>query len=135
MPDGNTPPDLIRSLVDSLAEEVLGQLELTKRIQHPGEGGRARENIVATFLRRILPASLGLSTGFVIDASGGISRQVDLIVHRLAHYPFFEIGGVRHFPVESVVAVLENKASMASSRGPCLSSCRLWLRIRPQPDR
>jgi hypothetical protein len=52
----------------------------------------------------------------VIDASGGTSRQVDLIVHRLAHYPFFEIGGVRHFPVESVVAVLENKASMASSR-------------------
>jgi hypothetical protein len=80
---------------------------------HPGETGRARENVIAKYLRRIVPKEFGIDTGFVFDASGSISRQVDVVIYRTGYHPVFEIGEVKHFIVESVVAVLENKASIA----------------------
>ena len=110
------PVGVVRNILDSLDREVLNQLDLTKSIEHPGESGRAREQIVAAYLRRVVPADFGISTGFVFDAKGGISRQMDVIIYRTGYHPVLEIGGIRHFMVESVVAVLENKASITSTQ-------------------
>ena len=64
----------------------------------------------------MLPRSFDISTGFVIDATGSISRQIDLVIYRNDFHPVFEIGGIKHFMVESVVAVMENKASIAATK-------------------
>jgi len=48
----------------------------------------------------------------VIDAHGKKSRQVDLVLHRNDYHPVFEVGGIKHFLIESVVAVIENKATI-----------------------
>lgn len=109
-----TTPPLVARILESMNREVLNQLDLAGSIGHPGENGRAREQIVAAYLRRIVPASFGIDTGFVFDARGDISRQVDLVIYRTTYHPVFEIGGVKHFQVESVVAVIENKASITS---------------------
>ncbi|MBI2125760.1 MAG: hypothetical protein HYU02_00365 [Thaumarchaeota archaeon] len=101
--------------MDTLNEEVLSKLRLAKTIEHPGESGIAREHVLADFFRKLLPESFGIGTGFVIDATGGKSRQIDLIIYRKDYHPVFEIGGVRHFMVESVIVVMENKASLAST--------------------
>jgi hypothetical protein len=111
------PSDLTRSILDALNREVLNQLDLAKAISHPGESGRAREQIIAAFFRRLLPRSFDISTGFVFDASGGMSKQVDIVIYRTDYYPVFEIGGIKHFMVESVAAVMENKASITSTAG------------------
>lgn len=103
---------LPQKIVKSLDREVRNQLELASAITHPGESGRARENVIAEFIRKLIPRSFGIDTGFVIDSQGGISRQVDIIIYRTDYHPVFEIGGVKHFMVESVVAVIENKASI-----------------------
>lgn len=95
-------------------DEVVQQLQLTKRIAHPGESGRAREEVIRRFLRRFVPRGLGIDTGFVVDASGDISRQIDIVIYRDNYHPILEIGGLKHFFVESVVAVIENKASLAT---------------------
>lgn len=106
--------NLIKNILGALNKEVINGLDLAKSIAHPGESGRAREQIIAEFFQRFLPKNFGISTGFVIDATGGISRQIDLIVYRNDYHPIFEIGGIKHFMVESVVAVMENKSSLAS---------------------
>jgi hypothetical protein len=95
-------------------DEVVEQLALTGRIAHAGESGRAREEIVRRFLRRFVPRGLGIDTGFVIDAHGGISRQIDIVIYRDNYHPILEIGGLKHFFVESVVGVIENKAQLPS---------------------
>ena len=104
--------ELTKRILESLNEEVLGNLRLASAITHPGESGRAREDAIRVFLRKLLPDTYGISTGFVIDGQGAISRQVDVVIHRTGYHPVFEIGGVKHFMVESVVAVLENKATV-----------------------
>ncbi len=106
---------LIRDILDALNKEVLNELDLAKAINHPGESGRAREQIIAAFFRRFLPRSFNISTGFVIDATGAISRQIDLVIYRNDYHPVFEIGGIKHFLIESVAVVMENKASIAST--------------------
>jgi hypothetical protein len=108
------PASLTNDILVSMNREVLNQLDLASSISHPGENGRAREKILAAYLRRVVPQGFGVDTGFVFDAVGGMSRQIDVVVYRTGYHPVFEIGGIKHFIVESVVAVFENKASIAS---------------------
>jgi hypothetical protein len=107
--------ELTKTILFSLNRDVLNQLDLTSAIAHPAESGRAREQILADFFRRLLPKAYSVSTGFVIDATGGISKQVDLVIYRSDYYPVFNIGGINYFPVESVAVVIENKASITST--------------------
>ncbi|MEX2046711.1 MAG: DUF6602 domain-containing protein, partial [Chloroflexota bacterium] len=108
------PASTIASIVRAMHDEVVQQLELTKRIGHAGESGRAREEIIRRFLRRFVPRGLGIDTGFVVDSAGNISRQIDIVIYRDNYHPILEIGGLKHFLVESVVAVIENKAAVES---------------------
>lgn len=107
-------PSLPNQIVESLDKEVKNRLELARAIGHPGESGRARENVIADFLRRLIPQSFGIDTGFIIDSLGAISKQVDIVIYRTDYHPVFEVSGIKHFLVESVVAVIENKARITS---------------------
>lgn len=108
------PADIVRQILEAANREVLNQLDLARAVKHPGESGRAREQVLAAYLRRVIPADIGIDTGFVIDAQGGMSRQIDIVLYRTGYHPVFEIGGIKHFMVEGVLAVLENKASIAT---------------------
>jgi hypothetical protein len=107
---------LIGDILGALNREVLNELDLAKAISHPGESGRAREQIIAAYFSRLLPQSFSISTGFVIDTTGAISRQIDLVIYRNDYHPVFEIGGIKHFLAESVAVVIENKASIAGTK-------------------
>ncbi|MFT5592982.1 MAG: hypothetical protein ACI8SR_001348 [Oceanicoccus sp.] len=107
-------PSIIRKIVTSLNKGVLEELDLSNAIKHPGENGRAREQILTNFLRKILPSKYSVDTGFVIDAIGGISNQIDIVIYRDDYHSVLEVGNIKHFMVESVVAVIENKASISN---------------------
>lgn len=105
---------VLKALFEALTREVLEELRLSKKIKHPGESGRAREIILRRFIEKLLPSAFGVDTGFVIDAKGDISRQIDLVIFRRDYAPVFEVAGVKHFLVESVAVVIENKAAIGS---------------------
>ena len=106
--------DLTKKILYSLNRDVLNQLDLANAISHPAENGKAREQILTDFFSRLLPHLYSISTGFVIDAVGGMSKQIDLIIYRNDYHPVFQIGGIKYFPVESVNVVMENKSSITS---------------------
>lgn len=108
MPSVPVPLTILRALAD----ETLARLALAPEIEHPGESGRAREQTLIAFIEHLIPSSFAVSTGFVVDALGGKSRQIDVVIYRTDYHPVFEIGRVKHFLVESVVAVLEVKAAI-----------------------
>jgi hypothetical protein len=127
------PHSDVKKILDSLNREVLNRLALAAGISHPGESGRARENVLAAYLRQLLPKEFSVDTGFVFDASGKISKQIDIVIYRADYYPVFEIGGIKHYIVESVVAAIENKASIASQES--LSSALENIKSVKQLDR
>lgn len=102
-------------LLESFVEQTEARLKAAILIGHGGEVGRAREQALRDLLRSFLPPSLGVTTGFVIDAHGGQSRQQDIIVHFADYHARFDLGGIPLVPVEAVIAVLEVKSSAASS--------------------
>jgi hypothetical protein len=103
------------AILRALADEVTKQLDLARHIDHPGESGRAREQILTSFIHRLVPSTFGVSTGFVVDAVGGVSKQVDVVIYRSDYAPIFEIGAIKHFLVEAVIAVVEVKAAITST--------------------
>ncbi|MFZ1570611.1 MAG: DUF6602 domain-containing protein [Thiolinea sp.] len=109
------PLPFIETIINSLNREVLERLDLSKAIKHPAENGRAREQIISEYLKSILPKNVKIDTGFIIDACGAISNQIDIVVYRDDYHSVLEIGKVKYFMIESVLAVIENKASILSS--------------------
>ncbi|MDR8385496.1 MULTISPECIES: DUF6602 domain-containing protein [unclassified Pseudomonas] len=107
---------IVRKIVNSLNKGVLDELELSREIKHPGENGRAREQILSGFLRKIIPSKFSVDTGFVIDTVGGISNQIDIVIYRSDYHSVLEVGNIKHFMIESVVAVIENKASISDAK-------------------
>ena len=82
---------------------------------HPGELGRDREEVLRAFLEAYLPRRFDVSNGFAFDASGAVSKQLDVIVaHQLVAPRFATRGGVRFHPCESVVAVGQLRTSVTS---------------------
>jgi hypothetical protein len=94
------------------AEEAVARLTAAEVISHSGERGMAREEILRQYLREIVPSGYEVSTGFVIDAAGGQSKQQDLIIVRRDYHPHFKIGAAHFFPVEAVSAVVEVKSTL-----------------------
>ncbi|MBQ4853013.1 DUF6602 domain-containing protein, partial [Pseudoalteromonas sp. MMG012] len=103
---------ILKNIVASLNRSVLEELNLSNSVGHPAENGRAREDILRKYIKKTIPSGYGVDTGFVIDATGGISKQIDIVIYRKDYHPVLEIGEVKYFMVESVVAVMENKAQI-----------------------
>lgn len=102
------------SLLASAAERMKADLK-ERLIAHPGELGTDREEIVRSFLRAYLPKRFDVSTGFIFDADGEMSKQIDIIIaDSLVCARFETAGGTRYYPCEAVVAVGQIKSSLTS---------------------
>lgn len=101
-------------LLSAAAENMTNDLR-RRLLKHPGELGTAREQIIRDFLAAHLPNRFEVSTGFVFDCRGNVSRQLDIVVFDSAICPRFEVpGGKFLFPCEAVVAVGQVKSSLTS---------------------
>jgi hypothetical protein len=88
-------------------ELYLAEAEL---FDHPTAKGDVKEYDWCTFLSRFLPTRYQVSKAFVIDALGGVSEQLDIVIHDRHYCPlFFEKGDSRYIPAESVYAVFDVK--------------------------
>lgn len=105
-----------QQLLESFVRQTLERLQVASLLQHGGEVGRAREEALRDHLRSFLPPSLGVSTGFVIDALGGRSRQIDVIIHFADYHAVFKVNGIPLVPVEAVIAVIEVKSDAGSTK-------------------
>lgn len=105
-----TIPELLISIADQMALMLREDL-----IPHPGELGTAREEVIREFFRKYLPKRFEVSTGFVFDAKGNISQQMDIIIYDGFTCPKFDVaGGKSFFPAESVVGAGQVKSYLKS---------------------
>jgi hypothetical protein len=88
--------------------------EISREIEHRGASGEAREQALQELLRLYLPGRAGVGDGFVVDAHGGESKQVDVVIYDEAVASVFTVGGTQFFPCETVIAVGEVKSRVDS---------------------
>ncbi len=84
-----------------------------KNILHPGSKGDSSEICWLEILQKYLPERYSAEKGFVVDSSGSVSEQIDIIVFDRLYSPFlFNQNGVNYVPAESVYAVIEVKQEL-----------------------
>ena len=69
-----------------------------------------RKRIGEPCFLNIFPSDTKLRDGFLVDANGSISEQIDIVVFDRQYSPFlFNQDGCKYMPAESVYAVFEVK--------------------------
>jgi len=107
--------------LESIFNDVSDQMrkdftKAQKALSHSGLKGSANEESVKQFLRQYLPKPIELSSGMIVDAKGGQSRQLDIILNDAANTPiFFQSADTRVIPAECTYAVIEVKAYLDKS--------------------
>ena len=104
----------LRDLFRGLQEEMLSCLRVTRGfINHPGSKGDATEQQWINFLKTYLPNKYLVDKAIVIDSTGDVSDQVDIVIYDALYTPFiFNRDGFKYIPAESVYAVFEVKQDL-----------------------
>lgn len=101
----------LRNLFHGLQEQMLTSLNVNRMfIGHPGSKGDATEQHWIEFLRAYLPERYKVDKAIVIDSTGNVSEQMDVVIYDAIYTPFiFKQDGFMYIPAESVYAVFEVK--------------------------
>lgn len=82
-------------------------------VAHPGAKGAMAEANWKAILDDHLPSRYEVSKAFVIDSCGGLSEEIDLVIHDRQYSPLlFNRDGALYIPAESVYAILEVKQEL-----------------------
>lgn len=86
---------------------------MNRLVPHRGEQGRANELTLHTLLASLLPQSVAVGSGIVIDSAGSASGQCDAILYDASRQPRFMAQTTQMlFPLETVLAVIEVKTTL-----------------------
>jgi hypothetical protein len=101
----------LRDLFHGLQNQMLASLNVNREfIEHPGSKGDATEQHWIEFLRTYLPDRYKVDKAIVIDSTGNVSEQMDIVIYDAIYTPFiFKQDGFMYIPAESVYAVFEVK--------------------------
>ena len=101
----------LRDLFHGLQNQMLASLNVNREfIEHPGSKGDATEQHWIEFLRTYLPDRYKVDKAIVIDSTGNVSEQMDVVIYDAIYTPFiFKQDGFMYIPAESVYAVFEVK--------------------------
>ena len=99
------------SLFESTQKKMVGEFSaIREALDHGGTLGDETELAWRDFISQLLPSRYHVCDGFVVDADGQRSDQIDIVVFD-RHYspPLFQAGNVQYVPAEAVYAVFEVK--------------------------
>lgn len=115
MTKSNERPVLERLFLEH-QRTLTAALELARgAIDHPTSKGDASEAQWRKMLAKHLPQRYRVSKGQVVDSRGGISEQIDVIIHDAHYCPLFlHEEGTCFVPAESVYAVFEAKQELSA---------------------
>lgn len=104
----------LREVFLGLQNQMSARLSLNKRIlTHPVSKGDASELEWVDMLNVYLPKRYQVDKAFVIDHSGAVSDQIDIVVFDRQFSPFLlKQNGATYIPAESVYAVVEVKQAL-----------------------
>lgn len=107
----------LRDLFGDVEAELDARLGTARRnLTHPGAKGEITESEWRALLTAYLPRRYSTSKGFVVDSRGGISDEIDLIIHDRHFSPLlFHHATTCYIPAEAVYAVLEVKPELSKT--------------------
>lgn len=106
-----------KNYINHLAEELIRNFDFASNATTPVLIGTAKEKEVSRKLEMLLPNSVGVGSGCIIDSYGNTSKQMDIIIYEKEFCPVFclnESSETTYYPCEGVIAVGEIKSTLNS---------------------
>lgn len=105
----------VEAYIARIGKRLVEQFDDARAATSPATVGAAMEQPVRQQMEQILPRGIKVGSGFVIDTSGGTSRQTDLVLFERDICPVFSINDTpetTYYPCEGVIAVGEVKSTL-----------------------
>jgi len=98
-------------------KQAILESKLSVLIEHPVTKGEHCESAWIDFFRSFLPSKYAIDKGFVFDAQGNVSEQIDIIVYDALYSPliFGTDAGEKFITAESVYAIFDSKPKIDKS--------------------
>jgi hypothetical protein len=103
----------IGELFESVEDSLLAQFLEAGFVQHAGDKGENREEILRRFLEERLPRRFGIAKGEILDPNGVHSRSADLIIYDALNCPVLFTGKTAVLPIEGVYGIIEVKSRLS----------------------
>jgi len=84
-------------------------------VQHAGDRGGDREEILREFLAKHLPAKFGVTKGEVVTKSGAHSRAADVLIYDVVNCPVLYRDETTVLPIEGVYGIIEVKSTLSKA--------------------
>lgn len=110
-----------KNILDQYFEGIVNQINneidfISTIIRHNAEKGFNNEEILRDLLIKFLPERYSITSGFVIDKNGAISKQCDVIIYDSQYNPdILQFRNIKMIPVDIVYAVVEIKTTLSSA--------------------
>jgi hypothetical protein len=101
------------ALFDRIEETLLAQFREAGFVQHPGDRGANREEILRRFLGERLPRRYGVTNGEIITKKGAHSHSADIIVYDAEYCPVVYANETKVIPIEGVYGIIEVKSALS----------------------
>jgi hypothetical protein len=109
----STWQSIYRDIFSARAQAAIAMAKAVKTMPHGGTLGEMRETLVRDPFRPFLPADIGVGTGHLIDHTGEVSPQNDIILFdRSLAPPVMLNENLGLFPIESCLYVIEVKSKL-----------------------
>lgn len=107
----------LKGLFSGLQNQMTAQLNTNREfIMHPGSKGDSLEDTWIEWLRKYLPNRYCIDKAIIIDSTGQLSDQIDLVIYDQQYTPFvLTQNGIHYIPAEGVYAVFEVKPDLNGS--------------------
>lgn len=96
-------------------ETLLSQFREAGFVQHQGDKGENREEILREFLTKHLPKRYGVAKGEIITREGTHSHSADIIIYDADNAPLLYSGKTAVIPIESVYGIIEVKSTLSKA--------------------
>lgn len=99
---------------EAVGKRLEADFDMTEAHTHQGVKGQSRESLlVRDFLRPYLPKRFAIGSGQIIDSTGHVSKQQDIVVFDDMNYPVLQDNQeTKLFFSEQVLAVIEVKSTL-----------------------
>lgn len=105
----------LKDLFASIEMTMLAKFKESGFIQHNGDKGENREELLMDFLQKHLPSRYGVTKGEVLTQSGQRSHAVDIIIYDAVNCPILYSGKTSILPMEGIYGIIEVKSSLSKT--------------------
>jgi len=105
----------IREFFERVEDTLLARFRESGFIDHSGDKGENREDLLREFLKDHLPKQYGVLKGEIVTKDGAKSHAADVIVYDALSSPVLYKGKTAVVPIEGVYGIIEVKSRLSKA--------------------